>query len=99
MYRVLVPVDSKTDRALRQADYVANLPNARETVEATVLYVFPHQDYEGRPPHEFDEVDAAVEAADYLEDRVNGVERLAIDGEVAQEIRRRPESPHGKYLA
>mgnify|MGYP000628052315 CR=1 FL=1 len=40
MYRVLVPVDDDVDRALAQARYVANLPDAAESVEAIVLFVF-----------------------------------------------------------
>lgn len=40
MYRVLVPVDDDVDRALSQARYVANLPDAAESVEAIVLFVF-----------------------------------------------------------
>ncbi|WP_089649739.1 universal stress protein [Halobacterium hubeiense] len=40
MYRVLVPVDDDVDRALAQARYVANLPDAAENVEAIVLFVF-----------------------------------------------------------
>ncbi|MDH5021430.1 universal stress protein [Halobacterium rubrum] len=40
MYRVLVPVDDDVDRALAQADYVADLPSADEAVEATLLFVF-----------------------------------------------------------
>ena len=40
MYRVLIPVDTNEDRALAQADYVASLPNAADSVEAYVLFVF-----------------------------------------------------------
>ena len=40
MHRVLVPVDDDVDRALAQADYVADLPSADEAVEATLLFVF-----------------------------------------------------------
>ena len=40
MYRVLVPVDENVDRALAQADYVTDLPDAEESVEAILLFVF-----------------------------------------------------------
>jgi nucleotide-binding universal stress UspA family protein len=83
---VLVPVDRDVDRALAQAAYVANLPNAADNVDATVLYVFPHQDYAGAPPHEFAEVDAAVEAADHLDDAGVATERVAVGGEVVPTI-------------
>ena len=83
---VLVPVDRDVDRALAQAWYVATLPNATETVDATVLYVFPHQDYTGAPSHEFAEVDAAVEAADHLDEAGVAVERVAVGGEVVPTI-------------
>jgi nucleotide-binding universal stress UspA family protein len=40
MHRVLMPVDTSEDRALAQADYVTSLPDAAESVEAYVLFVF-----------------------------------------------------------
>ncbi|WP_254762212.1 universal stress protein [Natrinema marinum] len=40
MYRVLLPVDTNEDRALAQAEYVASLPNAADSVEAYILFVF-----------------------------------------------------------
>ena len=84
--RVLVPVDTSEERARNQAEYLASLPNARESVEATVLFVFPHQDYKGAPPHEFEEVDAAVTAAEYLEVEGIPAERVAVGGEVGGKI-------------
>jgi nucleotide-binding universal stress UspA family protein len=84
--QVLVPVDEDADRARHQAAYVAGLPGAAETVEATVLVVFRHQDYKGAPPHTFEEIDAAVEAADALEDEGIPVDRTAVGGEVARKI-------------
>ncbi len=86
IWQVLVPVDADVERAHHQAAYVAGLPQAAETVEATVLVVFRHQDYKGAPPHTFEEVDAAVEAADALENKGVPVERVAIGGEVARTI-------------
>lgn len=42
MYHVLVPVDANEERALRQADYVAGLPHAEDSVRASILFVFDH---------------------------------------------------------
>lgn len=84
--QVLVPVDANEERARRQAEYVAQLYHAPNTVEATVLYVFPHQDYKGAPPHEFDEVDAAVQASEYLESEGISVERVSEGGELSRKI-------------
>jgi nucleotide-binding universal stress UspA family protein len=84
--RVLVPVDRDVGRALEQVAYVTNLPNAGESVDAIVLYVFPHQDYAGAPPHEFEDVEAAVEAADALKTAGVPVDRLAVGAEVVPEI-------------
>ncbi len=82
--QVLVPVDRDVDRAHQQVDYVASLPG--DDVAATVVYVFAHQDYKGAPPHAFAEVEAAVEAADALEDEGVSVERVAVGGEVARTL-------------
>lgn len=84
--RVLVPVDRGVDRALKQAEYVTTLPNAGDNVDAVVLYVFPHQDYAGAPPHEFEDVEAAVKAADALESAGVSVDRLAVGAEVVRKI-------------
>lgn len=83
---VLVPVDQGRERALNQAEFVAALPGAAENVRATVLYVFRHQDYAGAPPHEFEEIGAAVAAAEYLEEQDIPVERTTVGGEVARKI-------------
>ncbi|QRV13933.1 universal stress protein [Haloterrigena salifodinae] len=40
MYRVLMPVDTNESRAIAQAEYVASLPDAAESVEASILFVF-----------------------------------------------------------
>lgn len=40
MYRVLLPLDTDEDRALAQAQYVAELPDASDSVEAILLFVF-----------------------------------------------------------
>ncbi|QIO24675.1 universal stress protein [Haloarcula sp. JP-L23] len=83
---VLVPVDKRRERALNQAEYVAQLPGVPESVTATVLYVYPHQDYAGAPPHDFGEIGAAVAAAEFLEERDVAVERVTVGGEVARKI-------------
>jgi nucleotide-binding universal stress UspA family protein len=85
---VLVPVDASGDRARKQTEYVAGLPGAPSTIEATVFYVFRHEDYEGAPPHDFEEVESAVTAAEMLEDAGMTVERVAEGGEVARRILR-----------
>lgn len=86
MGRLLVPVDQSVERARRQAEYVANHPAATSATEVTVLYVFPHQDYKGAPPHEFEEVESAVEAAETLEAAGLTVHREATGGEVARTV-------------
>lgn len=52
MYRVLVPVDANEERARKQAEYVAELPNSDETVEAFLLYIFTENS--DNPPRDFD---------------------------------------------
>ena len=84
--RLLLPVDRTAERARHQAEYVANHPAVTSDTEVTVLYVFPHQDYKGAPPHEFEEVESAVEAAEYLETEGVTVNRVATGGEVARTI-------------
>lgn len=84
--QVLVPIDRSEERAMNQAEYVAGLPTAPDRLEATVFYVFPHLDYAGAPDHEFDEIDAAVAAADHLEGAGISVERAAVGGEVTRTI-------------
>lgn len=84
--KVLVPVSKDPYRALHQAEHVADLPNASESVEATVLYVYRHQDYTGAPPHDFEEIDAAVKAAEHLEEAGVSVQRMTAGGEIAEEI-------------
>jgi len=90
MYRVLVPVDTDEDRALRQAEYVASLPNAAETVEVDILFVF-HGEGEDLPD-ELKPFKSATRIAsvrrvrDYLEER--DIETTIIDesGDTADDI-------------
>lgn len=89
--KVLVPVDASEERARKQAQYVADLPGDPSSIEATVFYVFRHQDYAGAPPHEFAEVDSAVAAAEMLEEAGVTVERVAEGGEITRRILRAAE--------
>jgi len=84
--RLVLPVDSNAERVRHQVDYVRNLPIEPGEIQATVLHVFAEQDYAGAPPHEFADVDAAVEAADALEADGMDVERVAIGGGVEETI-------------
>lgn len=80
-HRLLLPVDTNERRARQQAEYVTDLPNAVERVEATVLYVYRQDTTRG-----FDEVDAAVAAADVLEDAGVTTDRVAVSGKVPEKI-------------
>ncbi|MFB6252093.1 MAG: universal stress protein [Halobellus sp.] len=84
--QLLLPVDANADRVQHQVNYVTSLPAAPDDVEATVLYVFPGQDYRGAPDHEFGDIDAAVEAADALEAHGIDTERVAVGGGVTESI-------------
>lgn len=44
MFTVLLPIDGNEEHGAAQADAVAVLPNAVETVEVTLLYVFDDED-------------------------------------------------------
>ena len=68
MYRVLMPVDSSETRALAQASYVADLPNAAEEVEATLLYVFTEEDA-GSESRDVTRIGSIKRAREYLEER------------------------------
>lgn len=83
---LLLPVDRNVERARHQGAYVSSLPDAANGVSVTVMYVFPHQDYAGAPPHDFEEIGAAVAVADMLEERGVSVERVAVGGEVTRKI-------------
>lgn len=85
-HRVLIPVGANRDRALHQAEYVAGLPGAVEDVSATVAHVFAARGYRGGSDHEFEDADAAVAAADRLEEASVDVERVALTGNVSRSI-------------
>lgn len=57
MYRVLVPVDTNEDRALEQAKYVTSLPDAAESVEAYILFIFNEESAD--LPKEFEQFKSA----------------------------------------
>ncbi|WP_336328974.1 MULTISPECIES: universal stress protein [unclassified Haloarcula] len=86
MYSVLVPVDRNEARASNQASYVSRLPDATATAEATVLYVMPPDEFADAEEVAFGDVDAAVQAADQLEEAGVSVTRMVADGGVAQQI-------------
>lgn len=86
MYRVLVPVDSSTNRARHQAQYVARLPGAEGAVAATVLYVAPPGQFASGDEVSFSEVESAVTAAEALESAGVDVDRRVDGGSVAQAI-------------
>ncbi|MXV63302.1 universal stress protein [Natronorubrum sp. JWXQ-INN-674] len=75
MYELLVPVDLDERRALSQAQWVASLPNAEESVAATILFVFesdtleeiPEAVKQQTPSKQF--VDSVRTAFRYLDDR------------------------------
>lgn len=89
MYRVLIPVDKDADRALAQARLVASLPDAAESVEALVLFVFHG---EGNMPGELKRFNSAERVGsvrrvrDYLLERDIEVEVLEDSGDTAEDI-------------
>ena len=91
MYRVLVPVDSNEDRALTQAEFVASLPDAAESVEAILLFVF--QGVSEELPEDLREFGGSIarvgsvrRATEYLEDHDVSVRLLEDSGETAEGI-------------
>ncbi|MDQ2051249.1 universal stress protein [Natronolimnohabitans sp. A-GB9] len=82
MYRVLVPVDTNEERAVTQARYVSSLPNAADSVEAYLLFIFTEDDEE--LPKDFEQFKSASRigsvrrAMDHLED--NGVDVTVLEG-------------------
>lgn len=90
MYRVLVPVDTDEDRALKQAEYVASLPNATDTVVAHILFVF-HGEGEDLPDElkgfkSGTRVASVRRVSEYLKER--DIETTLIDesGDTAEDI-------------
>jgi nucleotide-binding universal stress UspA family protein len=73
MYRVLIPVDSNETRAIAQASYVADLPNAAEEVEAFLLYVFTEKDT-GAATRDVTRIASVRRAREYLTERAVSVQ-------------------------
>lgn len=71
MYRVLLPIDMDEQRALAQAEYVTDLPDASESVEAILLHVFTG-DNPDNAPRTVTQVASVRRAKEYLQD--HGVE-------------------------
>ena len=84
MYEVLVPVDEDAELANHQAEYVASLPGAGD-VRATVLYVTPREESTSGERN-FDDIDAAVQAAQKLEAAGIPVDRAIDVGTVTEKI-------------
>ncbi|WP_318570577.1 universal stress protein [Salinigranum marinum] len=91
MYRVLVPVDRSEERAFHQPQYVSQLPNATDDVEATGLYVVPPDEFSDADAVEFSDIDAAVGAANLLEGEGVSVTRTVDDGGISDQIVRSAE--------
>jgi len=94
MYRVLIPVDTSEERALAQAEYVTSLPNAAESVEAYLLFVFTEDSDD--LPQEFETFKSASRigsvrrAQEALEDAGIEVTILEDSGDTEDDISRNP---------
>jgi nucleotide-binding universal stress UspA family protein len=86
MYQVLVPVDENERRTRAQTSYVARLADGSANVAATVLFVAPPDAFARAEEVDFEEIGAAVEAADRLEATGVQVNRAVGDGGVAGEV-------------
>ncbi len=90
MYRVLIPVDTSERRALEQAKFVAGLPDAAESVEAVLMFVFHGEG--SQLPDELERFDsvgrvASVKRArEHLEEAGVSVKLLEGSGNTADEI-------------
>lgn len=90
MHRVLLPVDTDESRATAQAEYVASLPDAANSVEVLLLFVFDesaedvpdeHKRYNtatrvGAVRRAFERLEEAGVAVDVLEDSGDPAERI-----------------------
>jgi len=75
MYRILVPVDADTDRAQRQAEFVADLPIPEADVEVIITHALPPEDISAEDDvHAIGNVETVQLARDYLEERDYTVE-------------------------
>jgi len=88
MHRVLIPVDTNESRAVQQAKYVASLPDAAESAEAFILFIFTEDSDD--LPQEFEQFKSASRigsvrrARDHLEDNDIDVTILEGSGEVEE---------------
>ena len=94
MYHVLVPIDADEDRAMTQARYVADLPQAEGGVKATLLFIFGAGD---DVPEEWEKFKSANRigsvrhAQEYLEDHDVEVEVIDESGDTSEFILREAE--------
>lgn len=89
MYRVLIPVDKDEDRALKQAQLVASLPDASNSIEAFVLFVFHGEEEmpgELKRFNSAERVGSVRRVRDFLEERGIEVEILEDSGDTADDI-------------
>ena len=78
MYRILVPVDADTDRAQRQAEFVADLPIPKGEVEVFVTHALPPEDIsDADDVTSLEGVETVQLSRDYLEERDYTVEAVA----------------------
>lgn len=90
MYRALIPVDTSEERALRQAEYVTSIPDASESVEAYLLFVFNEESAD--LPKEFEQFKSATRigavrrASEHLEEAGVDVTVLEDSGDTTADI-------------
>ena len=77
MYRVLLPIDHSESRALTQAQYVTSLPDASESVEAILLFVFTDEEDPGEFPRTVTRIRSIRRASEHLRD--HGVEVSVVE--------------------
>jgi nucleotide-binding universal stress UspA family protein len=93
MYRVLLPVDEQTDRAMQGAEAATSLPGAGESLEVVVLNVFEEFEVSGEAPVDSEEVwdetsfpDSAQAVEDHLESAGVSVTMRREHGDPAEQI-------------
>ena len=89
MYRVLMPVDTDEQRALAQAEHVANLPTDGDSLEVLLLFVFQEgtelpDDIEGT--RTAGRVGSVRRAQEYLDEHNIDVSIREDSGDTAQDI-------------
>lgn len=90
MYQILMPIDTDVDRALAQAEYIANLPGSDE-VRTMILFVFSGRTGEDlpnelKPFKSATRVESVRRAQEYLEEHGVEVEILDESGDAAEDI-------------